>query len=160
MEYFLSSKRKRKTVIGLMQVIQKKEETLQDYLARFSRTTFGIKDLQMSAVLTAIMNGTRNRSFKMSLSKNLPESMQELLRKDDKYVDAEEAERVTKSLHDGKDSETNKRKSHDNQRERDDKENRRLVLATNPNLISASRPLYEDTKVFTPLNTSRAHVLM
>ncbi|KAL2527119.1 Retrotransposon gag protein [Abeliophyllum distichum] len=73
--YFLSSKRKRKTAIGLMQVIQEKEETLQDYLARFSRATLGIKDLQMSAVVTAIMNGTRNRSFKMSLSKNPPESM-------------------------------------------------------------------------------------
>ncbi|KAL2512446.1 Uncharacterized protein Adt_18046 [Abeliophyllum distichum] len=104
-----------------MQVIQEKEETLQDYLARFSRATLGIKDLQMSAIVTAIMNGTWNRSFKMSLSKNPPESMQELLRKGDKYVDAEEAERVTKSLHEGREPETNKRKSHDTQRVRDDK---------------------------------------
>ncbi|KAL2479322.1 Uncharacterized protein Adt_32288 [Abeliophyllum distichum] len=106
--YFLSSKRKRKTAIGLMQVIQEKEEALQDYLARFSRATLGIKDLQMSAVVTAIMNGTRNWSFKMSLSKNPPELMQELLRKGDKYVDAEETERVTKSLHEGRELETNK----------------------------------------------------
>ncbi|KAL2556087.1 Uncharacterized protein Fot_00826 [Forsythia ovata] len=39
----------------------------------------------------------------------------------DKYVDAEEAERVTKSLDEGREPETNKRKSHDNQRVRDDK---------------------------------------
>ncbi|KAL2466252.1 Uncharacterized protein Adt_42103 [Abeliophyllum distichum] len=135
--YFLSSKRKRKTAIGLMQVIQEKEETLQDYLACFSRAMLGIKDLQMSAVVTAIMNGTRNRSFKMSLSKNPPESMQELLRKWDKYVDAEEAERVTKSLHEGREPENNKRKSHDNQRVRDDKGNRKSGLATKPSLISA-----------------------
>ncbi|KAL2533610.1 Uncharacterized protein Adt_06961 [Abeliophyllum distichum] len=57
----------------------------------------------------------------MSLSKNPPESMQELLRKGDKYVDAKEAERVTKSLHEGREPETNKRKSHDNQRVRDHK---------------------------------------
>ncbi|KAL2541872.1 Uncharacterized protein Adt_02850 [Abeliophyllum distichum] len=104
-----------------MQVIKEKEETLQDYLARFSRATLGIKDLQMSAVVTAIMNGTWNRSFKMSLSKSPPESMQKLFRKGDKYVDAEEAERVTKSLHEGREPETNKQKSHDNQRVRDDK---------------------------------------
>ncbi|KAL2485521.1 Retrotransposon gag protein [Abeliophyllum distichum] len=106
--YFLSSKRKRKTAIGLMQVIQEKEETLQDYLARFSRATLGIKDLQMSVVVTTIMNETWNRSFKMFLSKNPPESMHEILRKGDKYVDAEEAGRMTKSLHDGRDSKTNK----------------------------------------------------
>ncbi|KAL2517763.1 Uncharacterized protein Adt_14010 [Abeliophyllum distichum] len=124
--YFLSSKRKRKTAISLMQYIQEKEKTLQDYLACFSRATLGIKDLQMSAVVIAKMNGTWNQSFKMSLSKNPPESMQELLRKGDKYVDAEEAKRVTKSLHDRRDSETNKRKSHDNQRERDDKEKQKV----------------------------------
>ncbi|KAL2479689.1 Retrotransposon gag protein [Abeliophyllum distichum] len=51
---------KGKPAIGLMQVIQQKEKTLQDYLARFSRATLGIKDLQMSAEVTAIMNGTQN----------------------------------------------------------------------------------------------------
>ncbi|KAL2542725.1 Uncharacterized protein Adt_03703 [Abeliophyllum distichum] len=50
-----------------------------------------------------------------------PESMQELLRKWDKYVDAEETEGVTKSLHEGREPETNKRKSHNNQHVRDDK---------------------------------------
>ncbi|KAL2461879.1 Uncharacterized protein Adt_45299 [Abeliophyllum distichum] len=105
-----------------MQAIQEKEKTLQDYLTHFSRATLGIKDLQMSAVVTTIMNGTQNRSFKMSLSKNSPESIQELLRKGDIYIDAEEAERVTKSLHEGGEPETNKRKFHNNQRVRDDKE--------------------------------------
>ncbi|KAL2479274.1 Uncharacterized protein Adt_32240 [Abeliophyllum distichum] len=112
---------KRKTAIGLMQVIQEKEETLQDYLARFSRATLEIKYLQMSTVVTAIMNMTRNQSFKMSLSKNPPDSMQELLRNGDKYVDTEEAEKVTKSLREGRELETNKRKSHDNQHAKDDK---------------------------------------
>ncbi|KAL2512898.1 hypothetical protein Adt_18498 [Abeliophyllum distichum] len=52
--------------------------------------------------------------------------MHELLRKGDKFVDAEEAERVIKSLHDGRHSETNKRKSHDNQRVKDDKEKQKV----------------------------------
>ncbi|KAL2532929.1 Uncharacterized protein Adt_06280 [Abeliophyllum distichum] len=99
-----------------MQVFQEKEESLQGYLARFSRATLGIKDLQMSAVVTAIMNGTRNRAFKMSLSKNPPESMHDLLKKGDKYVDAEEADIVTKSLREEREPETHKRKSHDDQK--------------------------------------------
>ncbi|KAL2486663.1 Uncharacterized protein Adt_31419 [Abeliophyllum distichum] len=105
---------KRKTDIGLMQVIQEKEKTPRDYLARFNRATLEIKDLQMSPVVTTIINGTQTRSFKMSLSKNPPESMQELLRKGDKYIDTDEAQRVTKSLHEGRESETYKRKSLEN----------------------------------------------
>ncbi|CAI9759472.1 unnamed protein product [Fraxinus pennsylvanica] len=48
--YFMSSKRKRKTTIRLMQVVQDKHESLQEYLARFSRATLGIRELQISAV--------------------------------------------------------------------------------------------------------------
>ncbi|XP_022891892.1 uncharacterized protein LOC111406746 [Olea europaea var. sylvestris] len=92
--YFMSSKRKKKTAIGLMQVVQEKYEPLQDYLARFSRATLGVKDLQILVVVTALMNGTQNQAFKMSLSKNPPELMYELLKKGEKYVDAEEAKKV------------------------------------------------------------------
>ncbi|KAL2491126.1 Reverse transcriptase domain-containing protein [Abeliophyllum distichum] len=85
----------------------------------------------------------------MSLSKNLPESMQELLRNGDKYVDAEEVERVTKSLHDGKDSETNKQKSHDNQHEREDKEKQKVGPLDQPQSNKwPTRPQYENTKGF------------
>lgn len=44
------------------------------------------------------MNEMWNRVFKMSLSKNLPESMHDLLKKGEKYIDAEEAKKVTKNL--------------------------------------------------------------
>ncbi|XP_022855997.1 uncharacterized protein LOC111377174 [Olea europaea var. sylvestris] len=117
--YFLSSKRKRKTTIGLMQVVQEKDKSLQEYLARFSRATLGIKDLQMSAMVTALMNRTRNRAFKMSLSKNYLESMHDLLKKGDKYVDAEEVEKVTKNLRDGWETEAHKRKAYDERRHND-----------------------------------------
>ncbi|KAL2479380.1 Retrotrans gag domain-containing protein [Abeliophyllum distichum] len=89
---------KRKNAIGLTQVIQEKEETLQDYFARFSRATLEIKYLQMSTVVTTIMNRTQNQSFKMSISKNPPDSMQELLRNGDKYVDTEKAEKLKEEL--------------------------------------------------------------
>ncbi|XP_022856078.1 uncharacterized protein LOC111377245 [Olea europaea var. sylvestris] len=116
---FLSSKRKRKVVIGLMQVVQEKDESLQEYLARLSRVTLGIKDLQMSTVVTALMNGTRNRAFKMSVSKNPPELIHDLLKKGDKYFDAEEAEKVTKNLRDGWETKAHKRNTNDERRHAD-----------------------------------------
>ncbi|XP_022897449.1 uncharacterized protein LOC111411120 [Olea europaea var. sylvestris] len=117
--YFLSNKKKRKTTIVLMQVVQDKDKSLQEYLARFSWATLGIRDLQMSAVVIALMNGTQNRAFKMSLSKNPPESMHDLLKKGDKYVDAEEAKKVTKNLRDGREREASKRKTYDKERHND-----------------------------------------
>ncbi|KAL2475583.1 Uncharacterized protein Adt_36319 [Abeliophyllum distichum] len=43
--HFASSKRVKKTDISLMQLTQDKDELLKDFIARFNRTTLGIKDL-------------------------------------------------------------------------------------------------------------------
>ncbi|KAL2458505.1 Uncharacterized protein Adt_45905 [Abeliophyllum distichum] len=64
-------------------------ELLKDFIVRFNRATLGIKDLQISAVVTAMMSGTQSRPFKMSLYKNPPDTMHELLRRGEKYMDAE-----------------------------------------------------------------------
>ncbi|KAL2534198.1 Uncharacterized protein Adt_07549 [Abeliophyllum distichum] len=66
---FSSSARKKKTAMGLMQVIQDKGETLREYMSRFNRATLGIKNLQMPSVVTALLSGLRNHSFRASLSK-------------------------------------------------------------------------------------------
>ncbi|KAL2504324.1 Retrotransposon gag protein [Abeliophyllum distichum] len=96
----LSSKRVKKTAISLMQLVQDKNELLKDFIVRFNKATLGIKELQMSTVVTAMMSGTRNHHFKMSLSKNSPNTMHELLRRGEKYVDAEEAYLITKDMKD------------------------------------------------------------
>ncbi|XP_022858608.1 uncharacterized protein LOC111379468 [Olea europaea var. sylvestris] len=160
MAYFLSSKRKRKIAIGLMQVVQDKDESLQEYLARFSRATLGIRDLQMSAVVTALMNGTRNRAFKMSLSKNPPESMHDILKKGDKYVDTEEAEKVTKNLRDGRETEANKRKTYDEQKHND--KNKQKSECTSKGYVQdrSVRQKREEVKTPTPLNIPRTKLLM
>ncbi|KAL2504364.1 hypothetical protein Adt_19985 [Abeliophyllum distichum] len=67
-----------------MQLAQDKDELLKYFIARFNRATLGIKDLQMSDVVTAMMSGTQSRSFKMSLSKNPSDTMNELLRREEK----------------------------------------------------------------------------
>lgn len=97
MAYFLSSKKKKKIAIVLMQVVQKKDKSLHEYLARFSWTTLGIKDIQISTLLVLLMNGTWNHSLKMSLSKTLIVDA-DLLKKGDKYVNVEDVEKVMKNL--------------------------------------------------------------
>ncbi|KAL2512260.1 Uncharacterized protein Adt_17860 [Abeliophyllum distichum] len=52
------SKHVKKTVISLMQLAQDKDELLKDFITRFNRATLGIKDLQMSDVVTAMMSET------------------------------------------------------------------------------------------------------
>ncbi|KAL2466663.1 Uncharacterized protein Adt_42514 [Abeliophyllum distichum] len=91
-----------------MQLAQGKDELLKDFIARFNRATLGIKELQMSTVVTAMISETRNSHFKMSLSKNSPNTMHELLRRGEKYVDPEEAYLITKGMKD--EPKSNKRK--------------------------------------------------
>ncbi|KAL2518799.1 Uncharacterized protein Adt_15046 [Abeliophyllum distichum] len=92
---FSSSARKKKTTMGLMQVTQDKGETLREYMSRFNRATLGIKNLQMPSVVTALLGGLRNHGFRASLSKKPAESMTELLRRGEEYIDQEE---VLKSM--------------------------------------------------------------
>ncbi|KAL2533521.1 Uncharacterized protein Adt_06872 [Abeliophyllum distichum] len=75
---FSSSARKKKTAMELMQVIQDKGESLREYMSQFNWATLGIKNLQMSSVITAL-SGLRNHGFRASLSKKSLESMQDYL---------------------------------------------------------------------------------
>ncbi|KAL2506470.1 Uncharacterized protein Adt_22091 [Abeliophyllum distichum] len=90
-----------------------KDELLKDFIIRFNRATLGIKDLHMSAVVTAMMSGTQSRPFKMSFSKNPPDTMHKLLRRGEKYVDTEEAYIITKSLKNRSEPESNKKNTRD-----------------------------------------------
>ncbi|XP_022864838.1 uncharacterized protein LOC111384748 [Olea europaea var. sylvestris] len=158
--YFLSSKRKTKTAIGLMQVIQEKDESLQEYLPRFSWATLGIKNMQMSIVVTTLMNGTRNRAFKISLSKNPPESMHDLLKKRDKYVDAEEAGKVTKNHRDGWETKAHKRKAYGERRHTDKNKPKNERMNKGYAQDRSVKQKREEAKAPTPLNIPRTKLLI
>ncbi|XP_022860635.1 uncharacterized protein LOC111381125 [Olea europaea var. sylvestris] len=142
--YFLSSKRKKRTTIGLI----------------FNHATLGIEDLQMSAVVTTLMNRTQNRTFKMSLSKNPSESMHDLLKKGDKYVDAEEVEKVTKNLRDGWEVESHKRKARDELRSTNKNRLRSEQMVKGAAKDRPARHKREESRAFTPLNIPHAKLLM
>ncbi|KAL2506199.1 Retrotransposon gag protein [Abeliophyllum distichum] len=124
--YFASSKRAKKIAIELMQWIQDKDELLKDFIAWFNRATLKIKDLQMHVVVTAMISKTRNRPFKMLLSKNSPNTMHELLSRGDNYVDVEEAFFITKGMKDRKETEYNKMKTRDKPKSQDDKGRKKM----------------------------------
>ncbi|KAL2479955.1 Uncharacterized protein Adt_32921 [Abeliophyllum distichum] len=84
--------------MGLVQVTQEKEESLREYMSRLNKATLGIKNLQMPLVVTALLIGLRNHTFRASLSKKLPESMIELLRRLEDYNDPEEVMKATKMI--------------------------------------------------------------
>ncbi|KAL2497546.1 Retrotransposon gag protein [Abeliophyllum distichum] len=126
--YFASSKRVKKTAISLMQLTKDKDELLKDFITWFNRATLGIKDLQMYTVVTSMMSGTRSRPFKMSLSKYPSDTMHELLKREDKYVDAEEAYLITKSVKDRKEPESNKRRLRDESEHQDDKGKQKMTI--------------------------------
>ncbi|XP_022846207.1 uncharacterized protein LOC111368948 [Olea europaea var. sylvestris] len=96
----------------------------------------------------------------MSLSKNPPESMHDLLRKGDKYVDAEEVEKITKNLRDEREAEVHKRKTYDKQRHTDKNKpkNERINKG-----YAQDRPVKqkrEEVKTPTPLSIPRTKLLM
>ncbi|KAL2475650.1 Uncharacterized protein Adt_36386 [Abeliophyllum distichum] len=105
-----------------MQLTHDKDELLKDFIALFNRATLGIKDLQISAVVTVMMSGTRSRPFKMSLSKNPPNTMHELLKRGDKYMDVEEAYFITESMKDQNEHKSNKTKTREKPEPRNDKD--------------------------------------
>lgn len=62
---------------------------MREYATRFNKATLGIKDIQMSSVVTTLVNGLRINRFKTFLSKRPIETKIELLSREE-YIDYEE----------------------------------------------------------------------
>ncbi|GAV64745.1 hypothetical protein CFOL_v3_08260, partial [Cephalotus follicularis] len=73
-------------------VVQGKDESLRDYLTRFNKESLTVKDLESSFALEALNSGLKDNSpFTFSLMKKPAQDMADLLRRAEKYVNAEEA---------------------------------------------------------------------
>ncbi|GAV60900.1 hypothetical protein CFOL_v3_04428, partial [Cephalotus follicularis] len=72
-------------------VVQGRDESLRDYLTRFNKESLTGKDLEPSFAMAALSNGLRNNSsFTFSLLKRPALDMADLLRRAERYVNAEE----------------------------------------------------------------------
>ncbi|XP_022883400.1 uncharacterized protein LOC111400206 [Olea europaea var. sylvestris] len=87
--FFASSKRIKKTAASLMQLRQGPNETLRGFMTRFNKERVQIPDLHITAAVSALTYAIRCEVFKMSLSKNPPQTVTKLLNRAEKYINME-----------------------------------------------------------------------
>ncbi|XP_022850864.1 uncharacterized protein LOC111372708 [Olea europaea var. sylvestris] len=88
--FFASSKRIRKTAASLMQLRLGPTETLRGFMTRFNKERLQIPDLHITVAISALTYVVRCEAFKMSLSKNPPQTVTKLLTRAEKYINMEE----------------------------------------------------------------------
>ena len=93
---FISGRVHEKSSASLMSMTQGKNESLREYLNRFTKEALKVPDLDDKVAMIALQQGTTNDYFKMSLAKHPPENMLMLQDRAGKYIKAEESmKRIT-----------------------------------------------------------------
>ncbi|XP_075650016.1 uncharacterized protein LOC142620544 [Castanea sativa] len=91
LRHFIKGQCPKRLADHLLTVKQGERETLQSYVKRFTRETLEVDDADDKVQLTTFKAGLRSREFVVSLAKNLPWTMAEMLLKAQKYMNAEDA---------------------------------------------------------------------
>ncbi|KAK1353835.1 hypothetical protein POM88_052200 [Heracleum sosnowskyi] len=84
-----------KSSASLMGIQQGNNESLREYINRFTREALKILDLEDKVAMIALQQGTTDDHFKRSLAKHPPESMLKLQDRAEKYIKVEESMRKT-----------------------------------------------------------------
>ncbi|KAK3017343.1 hypothetical protein RJ639_007524 [Escallonia herrerae] len=138
---FLKSRVQRKNSSALFRIVQGPKESLKSYYARFNSEKLLIDHLDPGVTFTAMARGVRpGTPLRFSLNKRPPVNMSDLLDRVKKYIRAKEDS--TTSQHE---------ETHTGQKRQDRPEGK----ASNES--KRSRTMLP--KAFTPLNTSRGHIL-
>lgn len=146
---FATSMMYRKTSACLDNFKQEKHESLSEYVDRFTAEILMIKDLESGVALHSMRVGLREGPFLDSLSKRPAIVIDDLRQRASKYISMEEAREA-------------KRKERADNQERKTNQNvggRRLAskIEMLPRLYEPRRPKYT---MYTPLNTTRAQILV
>ena len=75
----------------LLTIRQGEKETLRSYVKRFTQKTLDIDEADDKVQLTTFKAGLKSKEFVVSLTKNPPKTMVEMLLKAQKYMNAEDA---------------------------------------------------------------------
>ena len=75
----------------LLTIRQGEKETLRSYVKRFARETLEVNELDNKVQLATFKAGLKSREFVVSLAKNPPKTMAEMLLKAQKYMNAKDA---------------------------------------------------------------------
>ena len=112
LRHFVGEQCPKRPVDHLLTIRQGEKETLRLYVKRFTRETLEVDKADNKVQLTTFKVGLKSREFVMSLAKNPPETMAEMLLKAQKYMNAEEALATIRDV----EKPTNKGKKEDDRR--------------------------------------------
>ncbi|XP_023905505.1 uncharacterized protein LOC112017271 [Quercus suber] len=91
LRHFIGGQRPKRTADHLLTVRQGEKETLRSYVQRFTRETVEVDEADDMVQLTTFKAGLRSRDLVSSLAKNPSKTMAEMLLKEQKYMNAEDA---------------------------------------------------------------------
>ena len=89
--HFIGWHRYKKSTACLMNIKQRKDETLRSYITRFNKEAFLIDEADEKILVAAFMNGLWKGKFLFSLYKNDPKTMSNVLYRATKYINIEDA---------------------------------------------------------------------
>ncbi|XP_072084714.1 uncharacterized protein [Arachis hypogaea] len=122
---FSIQKDKVKHAPSLLGVKQEIGEPMRDYMKRFNKACFDIKDLPTEAVIMDLVNGLREGPFSQSISKRHPTSLSDVQERVEKYINMEENARLQKLAREGwLNRYLMERLDHHGKRKRDDEDRR------------------------------------
>ena len=91
LRHFIGGQRLKRLADYLLTIRQGEKETLRSYMKRFTRETLEVDEADDKVQLTTFKVGLKSKEFMISLVKNPPKMMAEMLLKAQKYMNAEDA---------------------------------------------------------------------
>ena len=79
LRHFVEGQRPKRPANHLLTIRQGEKETLRSYVKRFTRETLEVDEADDKVQLTTFKAGLKSREFMMSLAKNPPKTMVEML---------------------------------------------------------------------------------
>ncbi|XP_030946102.1 uncharacterized protein LOC115970647 [Quercus lobata] len=91
LRHFVEGQRPKRLANHLLTIRQGEKEILRLYMKRFTQKTLEVDEANNKVQLTTFKAGLKSREFMVSLAKNPPKTMAEMLLKAQKYMNAEDA---------------------------------------------------------------------
>ncbi|XP_058103407.1 uncharacterized protein LOC131246971 [Magnolia sinica] len=153
---FIVGKKTRKPAAHLLTFKQKSGESLKDYISRFNEEALQVDDYDDKMALSTLVNGLKEGIFLLSIGKNPPSTLSELISRAQKYTNAEEFFSLRKNNEAAESSSKGKR-------QRDEAHQRMDKRRSDENASQDKRPSRKPERKFnsyTPLNTSPEQILL
>ena len=89
--HFIGGQRHKKPIGHLLNIQQAEGESLRQYVIQFNKELLQVDEVKDQVILTTFQTGLVPRDFFFSITKSLPKTVADLLRKAQKYMNAEDA---------------------------------------------------------------------